>query len=97
MGRTEGDERRPLNYPTEAGGAPDGYCRSASCWGTYMHGILDNRAVVEQLLQQAGNYRPEEIQWSDYAVFKQQQYDRLAEHIRLHVDLPFIYRSLQRP
>jgi len=76
---------------------PDGYYRSASCWGTYMHGILDNRAVIEQLLQQAGSRRPENIQWSDYAVFKQRQYDRLAEHIRLHLDLPFIYRSLQGP
>jgi adenosylcobyric acid synthase len=62
-----------------------------------MHGILDNRAVIEQLLQQAGSRRPENIQWSDYAVFKQRQYDRLAEHIRLHLDLPFIYRSLQGP
>jgi adenosylcobyric acid synthase len=94
---------RPVNFPTEGSAAPgeavqpDGYYRSASCWGTYMHGILDNRAVVEALLQQAGSHRPENIQWSDYAVFKQQQYDRLAEHIRQHVDLPFIYRSLQRP
>jgi adenosylcobyric acid synthase len=61
-----------------------------------MHGILDNRAVIEDLLQQSGVKR-EPIQWSDYQVFKQQQYDRLAEHIRQNVDLPFIYRSLQRP
>jgi len=75
---------------------PDGYRRSATCWGTYMHGILDNRAVIEDLLQRSGA-KPEPIQWSDYQIFKQQQYDRLAEHIRQNVDLPFIYRSLQRP
>jgi adenosylcobyric acid synthase len=62
-----------------------------------MHGILDNRAVVEHLLEQAGRRKPGHIRWSDYPAFKQQQYDMLAQHIRDHVDLPFIYRSLQRP
>jgi adenosylcobyric acid synthase len=62
-----------------------------------MHGILDNRAVVENLLEQTGRHRPDTIRWSDYPAFKQQQYDMLAQHIRDHVDLSFIYRSLQRP
>ena len=97
MGQTHSGPsvQQPLNYPAEPTGQPDGYCRSATCWGTYMHGILDNRAVVEHLLEQAG--RPGLIRWSDYPAFKQRQYDMLAQHIRDHVDLPFIYRSLQRP
>ena len=61
-----------------------------------MHGILDNRAVVEHLLEQTGDRRPDVIRWSDYPAFKQRQYDMLAQHIRDHVDLPFIYKSLRR-
>jgi adenosylcobyric acid synthase len=88
---------QPLNYPAEGTGESDGYYRSATCWGTYMHGILDNRVVVEHLLEHAGRHRPDLIHWSGYPAFKQRQYDMLAQHIRDHVDLPFIYRSLQRP
>ena len=81
----------------EDGGAlPDVYYHSGTCWGTYMHGILDNRSVVEELLRQAGGGGLA-IQWSDHALFKQQQYDRLAEHIRQNVDLQAIYRSLRQP
>jgi len=78
-----------------AANTPDGYFHSPGCWGTYMHGILDNRPVIEYLLQQAG-VSTSNIQWSDYQAFKQQQYDLLAEHIRQHVDLPFIYQSLRQ-
>jgi adenosylcobyric acid synthase len=60
-----------------------------------MHGILDNRPVVEYLLQQAGAGHLD-IKWSDYTEFKQTQYDALAEHIRQNIDLPFIYRSLRQ-
>jgi adenosylcobyric acid synthase len=82
----------PLNYsPT-----PEGYLHSPKCWGTYIHGILDNRPVVEYLLQQAGIDNTQ-IQWSDYTAFKQRQYDALAGLIRQHVDLPSIYRSLRQP
>jgi adenosylcobyric acid synthase len=99
MGQTDTGSAlpQPVNYPAEATGQSDGYYRSATCWGTYMHGILDNRAVVEHLLEQAGGRQPGAIRWSDYPAFKQRQYDMLAQHIRDHVDLPFIYRSLQRP
>jgi adenosylcobyric acid synthase len=98
MGQTHSDPSvsQPLNFPSELTGEPDGYHRSATCWGTYMHGILDNRAVVEHLLEQAGDRRPDAVRWSDYPAFKQRQYDMLAQHIRDHVDLPFIYKSLRR-
>jgi len=97
-GLPQGDNRgaQALNYSADAGGWTDGYRRSATCWGTYMHGILDNRPVVEQLLEKAGAGGLT-VQWSDYQQFKQQQYNRLAEHIRQHVDISAIYRSLRIP
>lgn len=96
MGITMTEAAEPLNYPAEAEAQPDGCRRSPGCWGTYMHGILDNRPVIEDLLQQAGAGGLS-VQWSDHKTFKEQQYDRLAEHIRSNVDVEAICRSLRRP
>ncbi|HEY6899885.1 MAG TPA: cobyric acid synthase, partial [Puia sp.] len=93
MGRTVGDDVRPVNHTAD--GEPDGYYRDAGCWGTYMHGILDNRVVVERLLEAAGAGGLA-IRWSDYQEFKQEQYDRLASLFRSIVDMEAIYKSLQK-
>ena len=96
MGKTEMDNRppQPLNHPVRRGEPTDGYRLSATCWGTYLHGILDNRAVVEELLGRAGIRG---IQLPDYRAFKERQYDRLADHLRQHLDLHTIYKQLARP
>jgi adenosylcobyric acid synthase len=86
---TDGQPVRPLNYPRYKGEEPDGYRLSAKCWGTYLHGILDNRVVMEELLRQAG---VEGVQLPDYRAFKERQYDRLAGHLRQHLDLKYIFR-----
>lgn len=92
MGKTvaAGGER-PLNF---VGDGLDGYRVGPGCWGTYMHGILDNRAVVEELLAAAGASGLD-LRWVDYKKFREEQYDRLAEHIRSHVDMKEIYRNLR--
>jgi len=89
MGQTvnAGAAARPLNFPVAEGEGPDGYRLSASCWGTYMHGILDNQSVVKQLLG---------VDIPDYRSFKERQYERLAEHIRQHIDIESIYHQLKR-
>jgi adenosylcobyric acid synthase len=103
MGETDtGDQpRQPLNYPESRreGGekhrreAVDGYRLSARCWGTYLHGILDNRVVIEDLLRQAG---VEQVQLPDYRAFKERQYNKLSEHLRQHLDLLSIYKQLAK-
>jgi adenosylcobyric acid synthase len=95
MGHTATGEHpyEPLNYPASPGEEADGYRLSARCWGTYLHGILDNRAVMEDLLRQAG---VEQAPLPDYRAFKERQYDRLAEHLRQHLDLPSIYKQLAK-
>jgi adenosylcobyric acid synthase len=30
----------------------------------------------------------------DYQQFKEQQYDKLADHVRMHVNLPLVYQIL---
>ncbi|GAC1368999.1 MAG: cobyric acid synthase [Hymenobacter sp.] len=75
-------------------GTPDGYFAGPRCWGTYLHGILDNAAVIDFLL---APYTREAAAPVDFAAFKNEQYDRLAAHIRAHVDTAQIYAALQLP
>lgn len=77
---------RPVNFPVVLGDEGDGYWLSERCWGTYMHGILDNQAVVKQVLG---------VDIPDYRAFRERQYDRLSEHIRANIDLEYIYSNLR--
>ena len=62
------------------------------CIGTYFHGFLDNAPVIEYLLKgKAAISTPVQ----NYAEYKQQQYDKLAEHVRKYVDIPRLYQILQ--
>lgn len=64
--------------------------------GTYLHGILDNEIFIERLLQPFAERLHEQAAGQDYATFKETQYDKLAEHLRKHVDLERIYQLLER-
>ena len=68
------------------------------CIGTYIHGFLDNAPVIEYILRGKGQeVRGERIVSAalTYRDFKQQQYDKLAEHVRKYVDIPRLYQILQ--
>ena len=68
------------------------------CIGTYIHGFLDNAPVIEHLLNHGdcplcekrsglhGDCPPED--------FKNEQYDKLAAHVRQHVVMERIYQIL---
>jgi adenosylcobyric acid synthase len=60
-------------------------------WGTYMHGILDNESVIDDLLHPFTEKTKEAI---DYHEFKQQEYDKLAQHIRENVDIDAFYKII---
>ena len=67
------------------------------CIGTYIHGFLDNAPVIEHLLkkfmdQAQGNAAHDKVQ--SYAEFKEEQYDKLAAHVRQYVDIESIYQIL---
>ena len=65
--------------------------RTERCIGTYIHGFLDNAPVIEHLLKDKASVS---TPVQDYAAFKQQQYDKLAEHVRKYVDIPRLYQIL---
>ena len=76
-------------------GARDGYRVDARCMGTYVHGILDNTMFVDYLLEPYRDKLSQAGNTFDYLAFKDQQYSKLAAHVRKHVDMETIYRMLQ--
>lgn len=72
-------------------GRKDGYYRDVYTWGTYLHGILDNQIVIDAIL---APYTNEEGVQYDYHEFREQQYDKLADLLRTHIDMELIYKSI---
>ena len=72
----------------------DGYRVSNRCWGTYLHGVLDNAPIVDALLAPFADRLTAEATSFDYAAFKEEQYDRLADHVRKHLDMDKLYRIM---
>lgn len=64
-----------------------------NCLGTYLHGFLDNRVVIDYLLQPFTTIRSATPQLTPDQ-FKDQQYDLLAQHVRQYVDIPKLYQIL---
>lgn len=65
------------------------------CIGTYIHGFLDNQPVIEHLLSGIGKATAGQLAAAvNYSDFKEQQYDKLAEHVRKYVDIKAIYDIL---
>ena len=76
----------------------DGYCRD-NLYGTYVHGIFDKTEVAETIvraLMKGKGMEPEVGGFSfDYEKYREEQYDRLADTIRKHLDMEAIYRILE--
>ena len=64
------------------------------CIGTYIHGFLDNAPVIEHLLKGRGKGPSSLSGGKSYADFKEEQYNRLADHVRQHVDMQRLYQIL---
>lgn len=95
MGSTvpiEGTSASPLNMLED--GLCDGYIVDSTCMGTYIHGILDNPEFIDFLLKPFAGKLSETAEAFNYQHFKEEQYDKLAEHVRQHVDMPLIYKIL---
>ena len=75
-------------------GRQDGYIVDNKCMGTYVHGILDNASFVDFLLLPFAEKLSQTKASFDYQAFKEEQYDKLADHVRQHVDMQRIYKIL---
>jgi adenosylcobyric acid synthase len=91
MGRTEALEGlAPLGRIE--GDRPEGTWLSENCWGTYLHGILDNEIVIEDLLK---GLTERSSGAKEHRAFKEEQYDRLADHLRNYLDLEAIRKAMR--
>ena len=59
-----------------------------------MHGILDNQAFIDYLLEPYAETL-EKNAVVDYQTYKEEQYDKLAEHVRSHLNLPLLYQIMR--
>ncbi len=73
-------------------GKKDGYHLSQNCWGSYIHGILDNQIVIQDLLS---GFNMEQESDFNYQEFKENQYDKLANLIRENIDMDLFYSHLK--
>ena len=85
----------PSPFASLDDGRQDGFYRDERCWGTYLHGVLDNRPVIDALLSPFANLFVAAPPPLDYATFKEEQYDRLAFHVRKHLDVGRLYEILK--
>lgn len=66
-----------------------------NCIGTYIHGFLDNPAVIDYILRPFVGRKGDQPSLS-LDEFKDRQYDLLAEHLRQHVDIDKLYSIMGR-
>lgn len=101
MGRTTlGQGAAPL---ARIGGGDGETKEDGAAWGnvlgSYVHGLFDGgdlcRRLVELLFARKG-LDPAAVHTVDFADFKQQQYDKLAEALRRSLDMDLVYRILEQ-
>ncbi|MDE7025896.1 MAG: cobyric acid synthase [Paramuribaculum sp.] len=93
MGRSELRNGEPFARLDD--GSYDGCRVSERCWGSYVHGVLDNSAVVDALLAPHVTDR-RCMREFDYSKYKQEQYDALARELRKYVDMEALYKIMGR-
>ena len=93
MGTTvpvEGAKENPLNRLTD--GTTDGFYLNRKCFGTYIHGILDNGAFIDFLLEPYAEKLSSKP--FDFKAYKEEQYNKLADHVRKNVNMDLVYKIL---
>jgi len=92
MGRTQLLEAaQPTAFKND--GSTEGVYLHQKCWGTYIHGILDNKPVIDHLL---APYTNDPGQPFSYKEFKEREYNRLADHVRQFLDIDAVYKTMQQ-
>lgn len=75
-------------------GEHDGCVADSHCFGTYIHGILDNDTVVDRLIALHSD-EPEMMRF-DYRTYRESQYDALAAQLRESLDIDLLYKIMSR-
>jgi adenosylcobyric acid synthase len=92
----------PLLEIVERNGRPakvkDGLVSSdGRVWGSYLHGLFDNDGLRHRVIsrfQQGDDLVPTRERLSSFNHWKEEQYDKLATHLRKHIDMDRIYQII---
>ena len=72
--------------------SPDG-----RVWGSYLHGIFDNDGLRHRIISRfvaCGDLMSARERLGSFQKWKEEQYDKLADHLRRHLDLERIYKII---
>ena len=89
----DGQECRGYEIHQGVSDTDEAILQTDHCVGTYIHGFLDNAPVIEYLLKKF-QVSSSEVKPQSIADFKDEQYDRLAAHVRQYVDIDKVYQIL---
>ena len=95
MGRTvpiNNSDYTPLNSLMD--GSKDGFYLNHKCFGTYIHGILDNAVFIDFLLKPYTETISDKS--FDIRSYKEEQYNKLADHVRNHVNMALVYEIMTK-
>ena len=72
--------------------------KTENVYGSYVHGVFDQGSIAEDIVRILAKRKG--IFWEakehyDYAAFKEAQYDRLADGLRVHMDMEYVYSILR--
>ncbi len=90
MGETMAEKASPLCVINDT--KQDGYYLNDKTWGTYIHGIFNNKEIINSILATSGQ---QVVSGMDFQAFKEEQYDKLADLIRANCDMEYIYKSME--
>ncbi len=89
----EGEECQGYEIHQGVSDTDEAIMQTDHCIGTYIHGFLDNAPIIDFLLKDKVKSN-EPLQ--SYADFKEEQYNRLADHVRQHLDMNKLYEIMKR-
>ena len=90
----DGQECRGYEIHQGISNTDESILQTGHCIGTYIHGFLDNAAVIDFLLKDHASSITQHPSSNSLTDFKEEQYDKLAAHVRRHVDMDRIYSIL---
>jgi adenosylcobyric acid synthase len=68
------------------------YFLNAKTFGSYIHGLFDHQETIQYILSQVNkDLHP----GGDLDAFKETQYQRLARHVRTHLDMDYLYQTIR--
>ena len=93
MGRTETEGKATALNTILDDGTADGCFVDDRCFGSYIHGLLDNETVVSYLI--SPYLKEKRNEKFDYTAYKEEQYDLLADHLRKYIDIDKLYKIMK--